>query len=102
MNYRTAPLVRRVRPGIRTVLLVWAGLVAITVLAWGLTPENRGDGSALDSILVTIIVALGMIKSRLIIRHFMEVRTAPRWLRTGTDVWVIVLWFALLGINLYR
>lgn len=102
MNYRTTTPVRRMRPDIRNIVLVWLVLVAITVLAWCLTPENRGGGAVLDSVLVTVIVALGMIKSRLIIRHFMEVRTAPRWLRIGTDVWVVVLWTALLAINLYR
>jgi hypothetical protein len=102
VNYRTTTPVRRMRPDIRNIVLVWLVLVAITVLAWCLTPENRGGGAVLDSVLVTVIVALGMIKSRLIIRHFMEVRTAPRWLRIGTDVWVVVLWTALLAINLYR
>ncbi|WP_308015046.1 cytochrome C oxidase subunit IV family protein [Nocardia coffeae] len=102
MNSQTTTPVRRLRPDVRNIALVWLVLVAITVLAWCLTPENRGDGSVLDSVLVTVIVALGMIKSRLIIRQFMEVRTAPRWLRIGTDVWVVVLWTALLAINLYR
>ncbi|WP_245714025.1 cytochrome C oxidase subunit IV family protein [Nocardia vaccinii] len=102
MSSQTTTLVRRLRPEMRNIVLVWIVLVAITVLAWCLTPENRGDGSVLDSVLVTVIVALGMIKSRLIIRHFMEVRTAPRWLRIGTDVWVVVLWLTLLAINLYR
>ncbi len=102
MSSQTTALVRRSRPEMRTLALVWLVLVAITVLAWCLTPENRGDGSVSDSVLVSVISALGMLKSRLIIRHFMEVRTAPRWLRVGTDVWVVVLWAALLGINLYR
>ncbi|MQY22519.1 cytochrome C oxidase subunit IV family protein [Nocardia macrotermitis] len=102
MYSQSIPLVRRLRPELRTILLVWIALVAITVLAWGLTPENPGDGSALDGILVSVIVVLGMIKSRLIIRHFMEVRSAPRWLRIGTDAWAIILWLALLGINLHR
>ncbi|WP_245718411.1 cytochrome C oxidase subunit IV family protein [Nocardia miyunensis] len=102
MYSQTTALARRLRPEIRNILLVWIVLVAITILAWCLTPENRGDGSTLDSMLVSVIVVLGMIKSRLIIRHFMEVRAAPRWLRIGTDAWVVVLWLALLGLNLYR
>ena len=35
--------------------------------------------------------AITAVKSRLIIRHFMEVRTAPRWLKVFTDVWLAAL-----------
>jgi hypothetical protein len=37
----------------------------------------------------------------LIIRYFMEVRTAPRWLRLATDGWLIVLWTSVLVVYLY-
>jgi hypothetical protein len=37
----------------------------------------------------------------LIIRHFMEVRTAPRWLRLSTDGWLVALWGAVLVIYLW-
>ena len=47
------------------------------------------------------VVLLGFIKGRLIIRTFMEVRTAPRWLKLATDGWLVVLWAAILGIYLY-
>ena len=47
------------------------------------------------------VVVLGFIKGRMIIRYFMEVRTAPRWLKVATDAWLIVLWAAILAIYLY-
>jgi hypothetical protein len=31
----------------------------------------------------------------------MEVRSAPRWLRNSTDLWLIVLWTAILAIYLW-
>jgi hypothetical protein len=46
------------------------------------------------------VLAIGLVKARLIIRHFMEVRTAPMWLRRFTDVWLIVLWGTILTIYL--
>jgi hypothetical protein len=76
--------------------------MAITIIWWRLTPSDQGSAGVAGKTLVAAIAVLGMIKCRLIIRYFMEVRTAPRWLRIATDGWVIVLWLGLLGINLYR
>ncbi|MBO0853051.1 MAG: cytochrome C oxidase subunit IV family protein [Nocardia sp.] len=76
--------------------------MAITVIWWLLTPEDQGSAGASGKALVTAIVLLGMIKCRLIIRYFMEVRHAPRALRYATDAWVVILWLGLLAINLYR
>jgi hypothetical protein len=80
---------------------VWLVLCAITISTWWLAPGHRG-GTAVASVPITVaVVALGFIKGRLIIRTFMEVRTAPRWLRLATDGWLVVLWAAVLGIYLY-
>ncbi len=43
---------------------------------------------------------LGLVKCRLIIRYFMEVRHAPRGLQIATDGWLAVVWLALLGVYL--
>ena len=54
------------------------------------------------SVPITVaVVLLGFIKGRMIIRYFMEVRTAPRWLKLFTDVWLVILWAGVLGIYLY-
>lgn len=79
----------------------WAVLVAITVLAWWLTPGHSA-GLTEPSIPITVtVLALSAVKARLIIRNFMEVRTAPVWLRRATDGWLIVLWTAVLVIYLF-
>jgi len=51
-------------------------------------------------LITVVVVALAFIKGRMIIRYFMEVRTAPRWLKATTDVWLSVLWLGILGIYL--
>ncbi|MGI8335732.1 cytochrome C oxidase subunit IV family protein [Actinomadura scrupuli] len=84
----------------RPILLAWVALSAATVLAWLLTPGESESSTTLGKELVAAIVLLGLIKCRLIIRYFMEVRHAPRWLRTATDGWLVVLWLTLLGIYL--
>jgi hypothetical protein len=51
--------------------------------------------------ITVVILATVLIKSRLIIREFMEVRTAPAWLRAGTDAWLVVMFGAVLAIYLW-
>ena len=88
-------------PLARTTTYVWLILSAITVVSWWLAPGHPG-GHAVASVPITVaVVLLGFVKGRMIIRYFMEVRTAPRWLKVTTDAWLIVLWAAILGIYLY-
>lgn len=85
----------------RAITYAWAVLSAITVVSWWLAPDHSaGVATASATISITVIV-LGMIKCRIIIRYFMEVRTAPRWLRLATDGWLAALWLGVLVIYLY-
>lgn len=88
----------------RTITWTWAVLVAITIGSWWLAPAHSGtahSGTAEASVPITaVVLVLALIKSRLIIRHFMEVRTAPRWLRLATDGWLVVLFGAVFVIYL--
>jgi hypothetical protein len=96
----TATVAARSRSG-RTTTYVWLILSAITVISWWLAPGHSG-GHTVSSVPVTVAVVLfGFIKGRMIIQYFMEVRTAPRWLKVATDTWLVVLWAAILAIYLY-
>jgi hypothetical protein len=83
----------------RTTTYAWIILSAITVVSWWLAPAH---GSAVGpSVPITVaIVILAFFKGRMIIRYFMEVRTAPRWLKLATDAWLVVLWAGILAIYL--
>ena len=85
----------------RSSTVVWVVLSAITVLSWWLGPAHHSGPLVSSTVITAVVLALGFIKSRLIIRHFMEVRTAPLWLRVSTDVWLVALWGGVLGIYLY-
>jgi caa(3)-type oxidase subunit IV len=85
----------------RAITYAWLVLVTITIVSWWLAPGHSG-GVAVPNVAITVaVVVLGFIKGRLIIRYFMEVRGAPRWLKLTTDAWLAVLWLAVLGIYLF-
>lgn len=85
----------------RVMTYAWVILSAITVLSWWLAPGH--PGALVDaSVPITVaVVLLGFIKGRMVIQYFMEVRTAPRWLKIATDTWLVVLWAAILAIYLF-
>jgi hypothetical protein len=90
------------RTGSRSATYAWALLCAITLLSWWLAPGHSGSGIATASVPITVaVVCLGFIKGRLIISYFMEVHTAPRWLKLATDAWLVALWLAILVIYLF-
>ena len=75
----------------------WALLCALTGLSWALAAERRfTPGTALT----IAVVAIAAVKTRFVIREFMEVRTAPRWLRRATDGWLAALMAAIIGLYL--
>ena len=84
----------------RTMTWTWLVLIAITVGSWWLAPAHS-HGVASDSVVVTgVVLTLAAVKARLIIRQFMEVRTAPVWLKVATDAWLGVLITTVLVIYL--
>ena len=81
--------------------VVWLVLAGLTVVSWALAPAHS-TGAVGASVPITIVVlTMAVIKSRLIIREFMEVRTAPTWLRASTDAWLVVMFGAVLAIYLW-
>ncbi|MBI3212235.1 MAG: cytochrome C oxidase subunit IV family protein [Mycobacterium sp.] len=90
------------RTATRPATYAWVALCAITLLSWWLAPGHSATDVAVASVPITVaVVALGFVKGRLIIRYFMEVQTAPRWLKVATDAWLVVLWLAILAIYLF-
>ena len=95
----TAGMAARTRPP-RTTTYVWLILSAITVISWWLAPGHSGGHATASVPITAAVVLLGFIKGRMIIRYFMDVRHAPRWLQLATDTWLTILWITLLAIYL--
>ena len=80
----------------KRLLVVWIVLASLT-LAY-LWIDHTADGSLRSSALITSsVIAIALIKVRIIFREFMEVRQAPVLLCRLTDAWVVMIGVALLG-----
>jgi hypothetical protein len=89
-----------VKHGSRVITMAWVVLSVITIASWWLAP-GHASGVAAASVPITVtVIVLGVIKSRMILRYFMEIRTAPAWLKLATDAWLAILWLAILVIYL--
>jgi hypothetical protein len=85
------------RPFEKRLLVVWLTLSAITLaqLAVGSLGER---GSLTPNAMVTsCAIVIALVKVRVIIREFMEVRHAPVLLCRLTDLWVVLTGVSLLG-----
>ena len=76
--------------------LVWLVLVMATALTAVLGLEEHGSTKAV----AVALIAIGVIKLRLVALHFMEVRRAPRPLRLIVEAYAVVVFAALTGIYL--
>jgi hypothetical protein len=82
--------------------IVWAFLSGVSIVSWWLGRTAHAGGHFVASVPVTLgILAIALVKCRLIIRQFMEVRSAPRWLELFTDAWLVAFWGTVLAIYLY-
>ena len=76
---------------------VWAFLTAITVASWWIG-QSRGTGFQLDAAVTLTVLLMASVKAQLVIQYFMEVRSAPRWLKQTACGWNIGLLLLLLGV----
>ena len=76
----------------------WALLSALTMVSWALAATRRFTPSTAVTI---VVLAIAAVKTRTVIRQFMEVRVAPRWLRRATDAWLAVLMAAIISLYLW-
>jgi hypothetical protein len=80
---------------------VWLALCALTATSWSFSPAHVGERAGLSVPITVAVLSIGFVKVRLVISHFMEVRTAPLWLRLATDGWLVALFGSILALYLY-
>ncbi|MDT3438122.1 MULTISPECIES: cytochrome C oxidase subunit IV family protein [unclassified Pseudofrankia] len=83
----------------KRLLAVWLVLSAITVIYLWIDRSADDRGAPTASTVVTVsAITLALVKVRIIMREFMEVRHAPPLLCRLTDLWVVLMAAALLGM----
>jgi hypothetical protein len=82
-------------------LATWLILVAISLAYLWIdhTASHAGFPSA-STVVTVLAICFAMVKVRLIMREFMEVRASPPMLRHLTDSWVVLMTVAMLGVYL--
>lgn len=76
--------------------IVWALLATITI-ASSLVALDGGAAHQINTTVTTVVLLIAAVKAQLVIRHFMEVRHAPVWLKVTTSGWVLGLFTLLFG-----
>jgi hypothetical protein len=83
----------------RRLTIAWLALSAITLISLALMPPHAH--AALPNATLTIsVILVSLVKVRIVLREFMEVRHTPSFLARLTDLWVIVTGVALVGAYL--
>jgi Prokaryotic Cytochrome C oxidase subunit IV len=87
----------------RTTTYAWIILSANTIPSWWPTAGHTRGAAAVASAPITMaLILLGFIKGRMIIRYFIEVRTAPPWLKLFAAAWLTAVWAGILAIYLHE
>jgi hypothetical protein len=85
---------RRFEQRLIFVLLI---LAAITLAQLGLGSLGEQNALTPNAAVTTSAIVIALLKVRVIMREFMEVRHAPVLLRRLTDLWVLLTGMSLLG-----
>ena len=85
----------------KRLFVVWLILVAISLAYLWIDHVASHGGTPTASTVVTVVaICFALIKVRIIMREFMEVRGAPQLLCRLTDFWVLLMGVATLGVYL--
>lgn len=80
----------------KSLLIWWGALVTLTLLSFETSMLSNATEAS-----IALVIAIAMLKVRIVILHFMEVRTAPIFLRAALEVWIVatgvvilIMWFS--------
>jgi hypothetical protein len=82
----------------RRLSIAWTAVVVMTLM-YLVIDRSTDDGGVLRASNTATVLAIGLalLKLRIILREFMDVRHAPRVLRTLTDALVATMGASMLG-----
>jgi len=81
----------------KRLFLVLLLLSVVTLSQLGVEAFDRQDSPGRKAMIAASVILVALIKVRIVIREFMEVRHAPALLCRLTDLWVLVTAVCLVG-----
>lgn len=81
----------------KRLLAVWLALSAITLVSLGMGLLDDSAALTPNAVVASSAILIALVKTRIILREFMEVRHAPVLLGRITDLWLLVTAVCLLG-----
>jgi hypothetical protein len=81
----------------KRLLIVWLVLSAITLVYLWVGSVDAARALRPSAVITTSAIVMALVKVRIILREFMEVRHAPALLCRLTDGWVVLMAVCLLG-----
>ena len=81
----------------KRLIVVWLALSAITIAQLGVGSLDGQDALRPNAAITSSAIVIALVKVRIIIREFMEVRHAPVLLGRLTDLWLVITGVSLLG-----
>ena len=81
----------------KRLIVVWLALSAITLAQLGVGSLDGQEALRPNAAITSRAIVIALVKVRIILREFMEVRHAPVLLGRLTDLWVAFTAVSLLG-----
>ena len=81
----------------KRLFVVWLALSAITLVSLWVGSNGGRDAFTPNAMITSSAIVIALVKTRIILREFMEVRHAPVLLCRLTDLWVVLTGVILLG-----
>ena len=80
-------------------VVVLALLVSVTVLSWDLGTGGGGHPLTPSLRISAAVLFIALFKAALILREFMEVGSAPAWVRRSSAAWLAIVFAALFAVH---
>lgn len=81
----------------KRLIVVWLALSAVTITQLAVGSFDGQAALRPNAVITSAAIVIALVKVRIIIREFMEVRHAPALLCRLTDLWVALAGVSLLG-----
>jgi hypothetical protein len=77
---------------------IWVFLSLITLGSWWMGASgNSASSDHTNEFISMSVLAFAAIKTRFVIRNYMEVKHAPTWLRWSCDAWLLYVFGMILA-----